>query len=312
MDRVNVDAVDLPPAVGGFELALRSEWVPRLMAGIDEAVRIRELPYKRFTDVGRFPIVFDGRAFGDLVAQTASLALDAERAVGLEADASGTSYLSPPDEILSAANPQYSPLLTLQSSRMLPSTTAAGWDDEGVVPEAYMLIEKGRVVNYHTTRETTSYLAHWYRTHHRPLRPHGTVVASTAASVPVGTAGHLTVPAWTERATIDDLAKDIQHGFIVQDGYANTDTGLSGGTFSGYTVLEVIKGKCVARTGILIQFTTKTLLAKQLVALGDHSTMRTHSSSLNKGIPWQGFQQPITAPAALIKDVDVVVWDLTP
>jgi hypothetical protein len=62
----------------------------------------------------------------------------------------------------------------------------------------------------------------------------------------------------------------------------------------------------VARTNIHLQFTTKTILQKQLVALGDVGTVRTTDVTDTKGIPWQAIDQWVTAPAALCKNVDVI------
>jgi len=312
MDYVDVDVPGTQTNVGGFEIVLRPDWIPRTMAGVDEAIMLRELPFKPFTDVGRFPIVFGGRAFASLVMNTVSLGLDGERAAGLEADASGTTFLAPIDEVLGTNNPQFSPLLTVRSSRKLPAVEACGWDDEGVAPEDYTLVERGRVVDYHTTRETAPLLAEWYAKHNRPIRSHGTTVASLATYLPIGGHGHLQVQAAAGKATMQDLYRDISHGFVVREGNANSDMSLTGGTFNTRLVLEIKNGTPVCRTNIMMQFTTKRILQKQLVTLGDASTARTEILRMDKGVPWQGIGVPVTAPAAFVKDVDVVVWDQAP
>ena len=84
----------------------------------------------------------------------------------------------------------------------------------------------------------------------------------------------------------------------------------SGGVIAGGAV-EIRNGMPVARVNLLLQFVTSRVLHKQLDALGDTSTVRTVYNTVTKGIPWQGCPQPISAPAALIKDVDVITWDVT-
>jgi predicted Zn-dependent protease len=280
------------------------------MAGLDDAIRLRELPHRAFADVGRFPVVFAGAAFGHLFGNTVNPAVDAERAAGLERSASGTTYLVPVDDVLRAREPQFSPLLTATSGRALPSTAAVGWDDDGVAPESYTIVDHGHVVDYHTTRETAPLLAEWYATHGRTVRAHGTTVATSPTSVPIGGTGHVTVAPTSQRATLDDLSRGMTHGFVMRDSGVTADMGLTGGVIAGGAV-EIRNGMPVARVNLLLQFVTSRVLHKQLDALGDTSTVRTVYNTVTKGIPWQGCPQPISAPAALIKDVDVITWDVT-
>jgi TldD protein len=309
-DRVWLNLPGLEDRSAGFEAALRPDLTDYLLSGMEEIVRLRELPSRAFMDVGRFPIVFDGAAFAKLVGMTASSALDGDRVSGIEADASGTSFLVPPDEILTAAKPQFSPLLTMATNRALPSVTAVQWDDEGVAPEPYTAIKAGHVVDYHTTRESASLLAAWYQQQGRPLRSHGGAVAPTPANLPMATGGHIHVAPAASRASAADLYREMEHGFVIRGGDGDTEPGLTTGTLRGALVLEVVRGKPVARTAIDLNFATKALLGVKLVALGDSTTVGTTYVSTSKGIPWVGMNQPATAPAALCKDVDVISWTL--
>jgi TldD protein len=309
-DKVGLDVASPSMIVGGFETAFRPAWIAQYMAGLDDAIRLRELPRRAFADVGRFPIVFAGSAFGRLFGNTVNLAVDAERAAGLERSASGTTYLVPIDDVMRAREPQFSPLLTATSGRALPSTAAIGWDDEGVVPEPYTILDRGHVVDYHTTRETAPLLTDWYAARGRTVRAHGTTVATSPTNVPIGGTGHVTVAPASQRATVEELSRGMTHGFVVRDSGVTADMGLTGGVIAG-GALEIRNGTPVARVDLLVQFVTSRVLHKQLDALGDASTVRTVYNTVTKGIPWQGCAQPISAPAALIKDVDVITWDLS-
>lgn len=294
---------------GGFETALRPEIPEYIQQVYDAAVRWEELPYRAFGDVGRFPVVFDGRTMGRIVGTTLNVALDGDRVSGLEADASGGSFFSPPDLVLGAEQPQCSSLLTLRAHRTLPSPMAVQWDDDGVVPETYTLMERGRVVDYHTTRETAPMLAAWYARQGRSLRSHGCAVAPTPASVPRGSGGHLVVASASTSARIDELTRDISHGFLIINGAAGANANLSLGDVSpeldGLAV-EVRNGVPISRTALHLRFSTQALLRKNLVALGDATTEETADVASGKGIPWQSIEQRISAPAALCADVDVV------
>jgi len=311
-DAVPVDLPGFELQSGGFELALRNDRVDYLLTGMDEAIRLRELPRRPFQDVGRFPIVFDGAAFGNIFGATASQAADAERAAGIEADASGTTFLVPPADVLAAPVPQFSPLLTASVDWALPSPAAVRWDDEGVAPEPYTLVERGHVADYHTTRETAPLLAEWYAKRGRPLRAHGCAVAPTPASLPMSGGGHLRVAPATSRASVYDLARDIAHGFIVVGGDVRVEPGLTLSTLAPDHVIEIQRGVPVSRTFVTLQLSTKELLKNKIIALGDARSQRTSSVVTEKGIPWEAIRQPVTAPAALCKDVDVVSWMYRP
>jgi len=305
---VEIDVPGPGPVIGGgFETVLDPNLVSRVMAGMDDAIRWRELPERNFTDVGRFPILFDGAATAGLIGYTMNLALDGDRVSGLEADASGGSFLSPAADILGASSPQCSPLLTMTADRALPSAMAVQWDDDGVVPEPYALIDAGHVVDYHTTRETAPMLADWYRHRGQPLRSHGTAVAPTPASIPMGSCAHVHVTPSKGRTNVEDMMREISHGFFVRGGEPNVSPELTLGTMgSRDLVLEIQRGVPVARTYVPLQFATKTLLNKNLLALGGANTARTATIVVEKGMPWQDIQQLVTAPSALCKDVDVV------
>jgi len=103
-----------------------------------------------------------------------------------------------------------------------------------------------------------------------------------------------------------DLAREMTHGFLVRDGDASVEPGLTAGIFRSRLVLEIVRGVPVARTYLPLQFATKSLLKAKLTALGGASTLRTTMVETYKGMPWQVVTQPVTAPAALCKDVDVI------
>jgi len=310
-DRVAVELPGLEGRSGGFELVLAPGLVDYVRTGLDEAVRLRALPVRPFAEVGRYPVIFDGSSFGQLVAVTAGAALDADRAAGIEADASGTTFLSPILDTLNATTPHFSALLSMHVDRALPSTLAARWDDEGVDIRPYTVVDRGRVVDYHTTRDTAPLLVEWYMAQGRPLASRGGAMAAHVVSAPSCTGGHLQVSPSTTSASVYDLARELTHGFIVRDARSETEPGLTAGMTTAEFAIEVRNGKPVARTNLRMQFTTKALLKAKLAALGGPESVRTSAVSIPKGVPWEPVEHAVTAPAALCKDVDVLSWTLS-
>jgi len=88
--------------------------------------------------------------------------------------------------------------------------------------------------------------------------------------------------------------------------------GLTGGMVTASLMVEVKQGKPVTRIpNLRLAFSTKAMLQKSLLALGDASTLRTTRVVTQKGLPWQQLMHPITAPAAYCQDIDVMRTDVT-
>lgn len=311
--RVDFDLLRPDGASVGFEVMLRTDFTDRIVAAAEEAIRWRELRVKRFDDVGRFPVVFDGPAFANLVGNTLNFALDPDRLSGNEADASGRSFL----QLFSAhpiqPPPEFSPLLTMTSHRALPSSTAVRWDDDGVASEPSTLVDRGTVVDVHATRDTAPLFESWHRRHHRLTHLHGSCVAPTPASLPMANGGDVQVaPASMGASTPLALARDMTHGFLVMGAYTQTSSGLTTGLLQSPLIVEIINGKPTARLGNLqMAFTTNAILKSGLTALGDERTLGTAIARTFKGMPWQEMTNPVTAPAALCKEIDILRTDLS-
>jgi len=77
-------------------------------------------------------------------------------------------------------------------------------------------------------------------------------------------------------------------------------------------VAEIVHGKPVARIyNLNLAFITNAVLKTGLAALGDASTVATNIVSTQKGMPWQTGSNPVSAPAAYCKEVDILRMDLS-
>jgi predicted Zn-dependent protease len=291
---------------GGYEVVARESIHEEIKATADEALRLASLE-GRTLDVGRYPVVFDGVTFGRVLFSTVARALELDRVLGDEADASGTSYLSPPTAKL--GTPVFSPALTLRTDRALPSVTSAKWDDEGVEPVAGPLIQDGQLVDYETSRQTVGVLQPWYQQRNRPLTARGRLVAPSAANPPQIRCGHITAAPSASSTTVDDLIRDMPRGLVVRGGTTiSTDQQLSTGSLNSFDalILEVQKGRIVRRIKDAgLEWSTVAFL-KQLVAVGDTSTVAHATGDTYKGVPWHRAEYHATAPAALFKEINVI------
>jgi TldD protein len=98
-DGVYMRYPELSARAGGFELLAKPAMQEDLTRWTEEVARIASLP-RGTLDIGKYPVVFDGRSVGVALGTTLGRALELDRALGEEAAASGTSLLTPPSEFL--------------------------------------------------------------------------------------------------------------------------------------------------------------------------------------------------------------------
>jgi TldD protein len=295
---------------GGFELVTGAAIQDDLKRWSEDVARITALP-RTTLDVGRYPVVFDGRALGTALGLTLGRALELDRALGEEAAASGTSYLSPPLDLLGSMIA--SPHLTVTATRAMPAPSAVKWDDEGVEPNDYTLITNGRLVDYHTSRQSAVALKGWYERQNQPVRSHGCAMVPDAESPVMVRAPHVAITPSHAPASVETLCKDITHGVLVLNMRdCATDHALASilytiPPYSGdYAVLEIVRGQPVRRLrSNALDISVKRFWKEQLVTLGDASTVQHNEVWVYKGIPWDTSLQSTSAPAALFKDVNV-------
>jgi TldD protein len=295
----------LQPSAAGWEKMNLDSLAIAIPGTVEEAVR--KLDAERVTP-DRFDIVFDAHATAQLVAVTIGVAAELDRVLGYEANAGGTSYLAPVDEMLGkfALGPRF---LNVTANRSLVGATATvKWDDEGVVPASYPVIKDGVLVSYHTNRELAASQA----------------IASTGAASGDSAAGFTTLQCpniemlpGTDETSLEDLIAGLDHGLVVLGGspvprgrgIVSVDRQQLNGEIAGGTVYEVRKGK---RTGYIRNseclFRSPDLW-KTLKAIGGQRSQAWTASTVSKGQPSQQLSFGAAGVPALF--TKVAVTDVT-
>lgn len=288
----------------GYEALADTKLVPELRAAAEEAdTRSKALRPPKPAEVGRYDVVFSGRMVGTMLAQTVGEALNLERALGYRANAEGTSFIAPPLSMLGELRVG-SPMLTVHADRSQPHARATvGWDDEGVKPEAYTLIEQGVVTDYHTDRQTAPELAPWYTRHGRAVRSHGCAVGAGRERPRVGVP-NLTMEPGPGSATEDDLIADTKRGIFVNAYFSG---GPDQQLLSTQYVIEygqtweIRNGKRGERIeGMAVQFITPQFW-KNIDALGGKTSM-VKSGALVGG----GHSVAVNAVPARVRQVNIL------
>lgn len=298
-----LDVVDM--AGMGFEVYKGQpirEHVRRVMEELEEDAKLPVKP----VEVGRYEVVFDARSVAALVAATLGQATQLDRALGYEANASGTSYLNDPLAMLGQFD-FGTPLLTLTANRTERGGLATvAWDEEGVPSDEFVLIREGVLEDFQTTRESATWLAEYYARKGRPVRSHGCAAAPSALEAPMTHTPNLVLSPGPEALDFDAAVAGMKRGLAVRELAVRTDFQDLSATGAGMIVYEVKDGKrvaLVAGAGFLLRTVD---LWKNLVALGGPESCRRFARVSSKGEPAQATYYSVATPVAVFKDVTII------
>lgn len=289
---------------GGWEIVLDANIREQIPALIDEAERnffVSEKP----VDVGRYEIVADGEVVASLIANTLGDATQLDRALGYEANAGGTSYLGPDPQNFLGTNVGGN-LLNVSADRSSPKGLATvKWDDEGVEPKPFSIIENGVLVDYQTTREQAFWLSDWYNSAGRPIRSNGCSVASSALNFPMQHTPNLSISPGTENLSFEDMVRQTSRGLAFISGGVSTDFQSRSGDARG-VIREIVDGELgdiLKGAGVLFE---SLELWKNLIQVGGVVSEKITPSTASKGQPAQGSSYSMKGVAARFKDMSVI------
>jgi TldD protein len=294
----------LTPAGVGWELYTKQPLREAIRRGIEELREDMKLPLKP-VDVGRYDAVADAWTVAQLLDRTIGRATELDRALGYEANATGTSFLNDPLTMLGSYQVG-GPLLTVVANRSEPGGAATvKWDDEGVAPEEFALVEEGVLAEFQTTRESAAWLKDHYARTGQPLRSHGCAAAPSALEPALAHTPNLALQPGPEALDFDSLVSGLEQGIAVRSGSPELDfQGLSGLLTGRF--YEVQKGKRVALLAGAGTLFRAPELWKGLTALGGAASVRRYGQEVSKGEPPQRSYHSVSVPPAAFKQLTLV------
>jgi TldD protein len=310
-DNLGEFSAGVPPLAAGWE-AVRDvpvvEHLLRTKAEADE--RNSRRIYTRLGEIGRYDVVCSASVMGDLLAKTLGAATELDRAMGYEADAEGTSFLSDPLAMLGSYQAG-SPVVTVTANRSEPQGLATvKWDDEGVEPEDTTLIKDGILMDYQTTREQASWLAPYYVKHGRAVHSHGHAGADEALSITMQHRPNLELMPGREDVSFDDLVKDTKKGIAVVSAPIDVDFQVkngAGGVYGGGGMFrEIVDGRLGARLDNIGFLFNTTELWKNVLAIGGPASRQRMVTSSVKGQPEQAVKYTVHAAPAKIRNMTFI------
>jgi TldD protein len=163
-----------------------------------------------------------------------------DRALGYEANYAGTSFLSPPEEVLNKLRlgPEF---MQFQGNRTeVGGGATVGYDDEGVRAEAWPIIKNGIFVDYQTTREQAA----WISDLTGITRGHGCSYGQTWARIPFQRMPNVSLMPGEDNYSEEDVIAATDHGiFIEGNGSYSIDQQRYNFQFAGQVFWEIKNGK---------------------------------------------------------------------
>jgi TldD protein len=294
----------------GYEMLEGHDWAAELRDAARKAVELtRQTRLAKPVEVGRYDLVFGAEAIAGFVVGTICEALNADRALGYQANRAGTSFAAPPLDMLG----QYrlgSPLLTITADRSRPGGAATvGWDDEGVKPIEHTIVREGIITDYHTNRETAPQLGEWYRKQRRPVVAQGNA-RRVGANPPAVLTPNLTIQPGPGATTLEDLIHGVKKGFFVESATNLPDQQIINSQCVAWPVRQITNGRLggyVKDFGF--QYLTPTFW-KALDALGgaaSSESLMVDTDGLAGGDPMQPFpSSTVDAVPGRIRQVNVM------
>lgn len=293
------------PTGAGFELFRNQPLRDQIKELIAETKRELELPIVP-VDVGRYSAVLDAMTVANLLSETIGAATEIDRSLGYEANAGGTSYIGDPLEMIGSFKIG-SQLLNVTANRNESSGVATvGWDDEGVSPSEFSLIEKGVLNDMQTDREGASVLKSIYNGRKENVKSYGCSYAPES-DLPVLThSGNLKIVPDSGSETFDSLVTGVSNGIVFKRGGANMDFQKISGIMSGNNTFQVKDGKVIARVmGAGVLFRTPELWSS-VMALGGESSAKRYGIRNMKGQPLRVSTHSVTGVPLVIKEASII------
>jgi TldD protein len=288
------------PRGAGWEVVPKLDLTTRMNEMITTMNELLKAPP---VEVGMYEVVLDAHAMSGILNSTWGNHTQIDRALGFEANASGTSWVAPPEDVLGKL--KLSDKLTIRCNRNTPLSPAnVKWDQEGVEPDDFAVIEKGVLVDYQTTREQVAWMKDYYTASNKPMKSHGCADAMDAGSIQLQTRPNIVMEPGTGNDSVDVLMSGIEKGVLFKGGIAWTDQqGVTGQGGNLGLTYEVRKGKITRMVrDAALYFQTQEMF-KKIVAVGGPATVQFRGGSSYKGEPTQlGLPSGCSTPACRFKD----------
>jgi len=233
----------IAPMARGYEYVLAQDIVGNAQRWGEEAAQ--KLGAKP-VEVGRYDLVLHPSNLWLTIHESIGHPTELDRAMGYEANYAGTSFVAPPEDFLGKF--RYGPeFMNVQGDRSQEGgLSTIGFDDDGVVPDDFLIVKNGIFNDYQTTREQASWLRAWYASQSQPVRSHGCSYADSWSSVQFQRMPNVSLLPGEQDIGWEDLIAATDRGIaIVGDGSFSIDQQRFNAQFGGQLFYEIRGGQIV-------------------------------------------------------------------
>jgi len=289
----------------GFEYLRHAQvrdWVRQLYADLEEERKMPIVP----VDVGKYLSLIPATGVADLVKRSVGIATEIDRVMGYEANATGTSYIMDPDAMVGSLKIG-TPAMQVTGTRSSPGGLAhVKWDDEGVAPKDFTLIQNGVLTTLQTNREGAAWMKPSSASPDQPLRSLGCAHGVDASDPQVVHPADLRLhPDAAQDTTFDQLRAQMDKGVEFKTGAVSMDFQQSTGMMIA-PAFKIENGKRVARIATPGMLFRTSELWGNLQALGGPGSVWRVGTVHMKGEPIQMGYSSVDAPPALFKEMSVI------
>ena len=299
-------AVEMAPRALGWEYVLAQDMVGNAPRWAEEAVaKLSATP----VEPGRYDLVLMPDHLWLTIHESIAHPTELDRIMGFEANYAGTSFISSPEAFLGSFRygPEFMNIQGERSSRGGLSTV--GYDDEGVVPEDYLIVKDGVLNDLQTTREQAPWLADWYASQGVPVRSHGNSYAQSWADVQFQRMPNINLLPHPDRdVSVDELVADVERGILISgDGSFSIDQQRYNAQFGGQVFREIRDGSVAGMLkDVAYQMRTPEFW-NSMDLIGGRSTYFTGGAfGDGKGQPGQSNSVSHGCPATRHRQVNVI------
>jgi TldD protein len=291
------------PTGAGYEIFTDANLLEQIPHLYDQAREM--LTATPLESPSRYDVVFDGYALAGIVNGSIGSALEIDRALGFEANAGGTSYLAPVEQIVGTRVAPPSVTVTANRSERGGAATVK-WDDDGVPTRDFTLVKSGMVMDYASSREHAPTLAAWYQKQGQPVASNGCAASESAMTVPIVHPPNMELHPGASDKSFLDLVAEVEDGIAFLGGRVLIDQQQLNGEGLGEMAYRIKKGKLAGTLAGAAYLFRSPDLWKDLASLGGASTSVTRGIGDEKGQPLQRTVHSVTSVAAHFKNVRVI------
>jgi TldD protein len=272
--RVRIPVQGIGAAGRGWELFLDADIPGQIRGMVPRFSQLSMLMASaKPAQVGRYTLVCDGATMAAMLNATLGVATQLDRALGYEANASGTSFITDPLAMVGTFQ-LGSSLVNVTANRSAPAQLATvQWDAEGVTPPDFQVVKNGVLTDFQTTREQAAWLAPYYTKVGRPVRSNGCAAAESALAITMQHMPNLSLEPGASMASQDDLIANVQRGLLVEQGALfSVDAQSRNGLLISPSMRHITNGRLgTLVTSGAIQFNTIDFW-KNVIAVGGPAT----------------------------------------